>query len=69
MATPNEEDIQVYKEINIASYVTTIPCLILWILVLARIMREKEQAKFYILTIICGLMITNLIASMLYFQM
>jgi len=66
---PNEEDIQVYKEINIASYVTTIPCLILWILVLARIMREKEQAKFYILTIICVLMITNLIASMLYFQM
>ena len=45
--------------LNIASYATTIPTLLLWIVVLVRMLIQKAKAKFFALIIICVLMIVS----------
>jgi len=54
-----EEAIEIYQVINIASYATTIPTLILWIWELVRIMRQKERSNFTGLIVIGVLMISS----------
>jgi hypothetical protein len=50
---------KVLLHLNIASYATTIPTLILWIFVLVRILIQKARAKFFALIVICVLMIAT----------
>ena len=63
MSPTNEEVIEMYQVMNIVSWVTTFPVLVLWIWEFVRIMRQKDRAKFFTLTVICFLMIVSLIAS------
>jgi len=65
----DEEVIEAAKEINIASYATTVPNLVLWIWVFARIMRQKDRARFFALIVICVLMIFSMVASIVYYQL
>jgi hypothetical protein len=51
------ELVKVVMTINITSYATTIPTLLLWIYVLLRILIQKASAKFFALILICVLMI------------
>jgi hypothetical protein len=53
------EEVEAYKNINIANYPTTIPTLLLWIFVLLRMLFKKAKAKFFALIIICLLMIVS----------
>jgi len=69
MSSTEEEAILAEKNINIASYATTVPTLILWIYVFVRIMRSKNRAKFFGLIVICSLMIASMIAGMLLYQL
>jgi len=69
MSPTEEEVIEVYKEINIASYIAYVPTLILWVWVFTRIMRQRDRAKFFALTIICLLMIVSMIASIVVNQL
>jgi len=59
MLPAEEEAIEVYEEINIASYATTVPTLVLWIWEFTKIMRKKDRAKFFGLIVICVLMILS----------
>ena len=55
-----EEFIEVERDLNIASYTTMVPTLILWIWVFVRMQqRKKERSKFFVLTVICVLMIIS----------
>ena len=55
-----EEFIEVERDLNIASYTTVVPTLILWIWVFVRMQqRKKERSKFFVLTVICVLMIIS----------
>ncbi len=56
-----------YKNINIASFVTYIPGLIIWIGVLARILLKKAQLN--LLVLICCLMMACQIATIILDQM
>ncbi len=53
------EFVKVELHINIASYATTIPTLILWIFVLLRMLIQKARAKFFALIVICVLIIVS----------
>ena len=53
------EYVKMELHLNIASYVTTIPTLILWIFVLVRMLIQKARAKFFALIVICVLMIAT----------
>ena len=57
------EEVEVYKEINIASLTTNSTNLALWIWVFLRILRQQDRSKFFALIVICVLMIVSLIAS------
>ncbi len=54
---------------NIASYATTIPTLLMWIFVFLRMLIQKEKAKFFALIVICVLMITTQIAAIVQNQL
>ena len=54
---------------NIASYATTIPTLIMWIFVFLRMLIQKAKAKFFALIVICILMITTQIAAIVQNQL
>jgi len=69
MSSREEEYIQADKNVNIASYAATVPNLILWIWVFFRIMRQKERAKFFSLTVICVLMILSMIFGIVAYQL
>ena len=49
----------VAKNVNIASYVTTLPTLLLWMYIFVRMMVQKATAKFYGLLLIAALMIVS----------
>ena len=58
--TVTAEDVKIYRNVNIASYATGIPGLIIWLLLLVRILLKK--AKIWGLILICVLMILFWIA-------
>ncbi len=55
--------------LNIASYATTIPTLLLWIVILIRMLIQKAKAKFFALIVICILMIVSQITAILQNQL
>jgi len=68
--TPDEEEtISAYEDINITSYITTIPSLIVWLWTFIRIMGQKDRHKFFSLTLICVLMITSQLAFIIGWQL
>ena len=52
------ELVEVLMILNITSYATAIPTLLMWIYVLVRILIQKARAKVFALIVICVLMIT-----------
>jgi hypothetical protein len=69
MSSTDEEVIEAYKEINIASYITNVTTLVLWIWVFVRILRQQDRSKFFGLIVICVLMIVSLIADIVLNQL
>ena len=53
------------QHLNVASYDTTIPTLILWIFVLVKMLIQKARAKLFALIVICVAMIATWIASII----
>ena len=53
------EYVKAMMMLNIVSYATTIPTLILWIFMLVRMLIKKARAKFFTLIVICVLMIAT----------
>jgi hypothetical protein len=66
MSEVTAEQVKAYKNMNIASYVTYVPGLIIWIVVLARIIIFK--ANFFELILISCLMIVFQIAAIIGYQ-
>jgi len=64
----DEEEIKVFKQINITSIATTAPNLVLWFWVFHRIMRQTDRAKYRWLIAVSVLMIVSMIASIASFQ-
>jgi hypothetical protein len=67
MSEITAEKVRIYWSINIASYATNVPGLIIWICVLARIL--TNDAKLWGLVLICSLMIVCQIAIIIMNQM
>ena len=60
------EDLKVYRNLNIASYVTFVPGLLIWVVVLARILINR--ALMWGLICICSLMIVFFVSLIIMFQ-
>jgi hypothetical protein len=58
MSTP-AEIVKAWYDINISSYTTTVPTLVLWTGVFVRILVQKDKGKFLPLIVICALMILS----------
>jgi len=65
-ATP-EEWLQVFRQVNFASYACNGLPLIFWIFVFYRILKIQDRAKYWVLMIVCLLMMASLVSSMLNF--
>jgi hypothetical protein len=56
---PTAEEVEMYRNLDIASLCTTIPTLIQWIVLLRRMMTQKDRSKFFALVVIAILMIVS----------
>jgi len=65
MPAVTAEDVKIYRNLNIASYAISLPGLIIWLLVLARILYHKSD--MWVLILISILMILFWIAIMILF--
>jgi len=63
--TVTAEDVKMYKNINAASYGISIPALIIWLLVFARIFYHKIY--MWLIIMICTLMVLFWISLMFVF--
>ena len=66
--TAPEDWVKVSKILNITSYITIIPTLLLFIYVFVRIMMQDGREKFLNLAVVCVLMIVSQITAIAEYQ-
>jgi len=64
-----ESILKVREQVNFASYVCNGLPLIFWILLFYRIYKLPDRAKYWVLMVICLLMMASLVSSMVYHQL
>jgi len=69
MKPTDEEWLQVDRQLNFASYACNGLPLIFWTYVFYRILKMQDRAKYWVLMIVCLLMMASLVSNLLDYQL